>query len=222
MTFAEAAMIMMSGGGSAVIHSLIITKNGKYEAPEGVDGYSPVNVNVPDRYDEGYNDGYIDGEKDGYTDGFTEGVDSVVIKPLSVTENGTYNAADYGCNGFDPVNVNVPASETGYTLPSTISADEFMQFVGGNANVSDETTGAKLVWLPGSHGEKRLCVTNGMAYLTLLSMPTSDYLIELTIDRNTGKYTAKSNTGSRWKFQYNLLIGYGDPSHTNIATNTGG
>lgn len=104
MTFAEAAMIMMSGGGSAVIQSLSVTKNGKYEAPEGVDGYSPVNVNVPDRYD----DGYSDGEKAGYEAGFPAGADSVVIKPLPVTENGTYYAADYGCKGFDPVNVNVP------------------------------------------------------------------------------------------------------------------
>ena len=30
------------------------------------------------------------------------------IKPLSVTQNGPYNAADYGVDGFDPVLVNVP------------------------------------------------------------------------------------------------------------------
>ena len=47
MTFAEAAMIMMSGEGSKVIQSLTVTANGTYTAPEGVDGYSPVNVNVP-------------------------------------------------------------------------------------------------------------------------------------------------------------------------------
>lgn len=32
------------------------------------------------------------------------------IQPLSVTENGKYNAADYGCDGFQPVLVKVPAS----------------------------------------------------------------------------------------------------------------
>ena len=47
MTFAEAAMIMMSGEESKVIQSLTVTANGTYTAPEGVDGYSPVNVNVP-------------------------------------------------------------------------------------------------------------------------------------------------------------------------------
>lgn len=64
MTFSEAAMIMMSGGKSAVIEPLMATVNGKYEAPEGTDGYNPVNVSVPDRYDEGYQDGYADGYSD--------------------------------------------------------------------------------------------------------------------------------------------------------------
>lgn len=33
------------------------------------------------------------------------------IQPLSVTENGKYNAADYGCDGFEPVLVNVAVPE---------------------------------------------------------------------------------------------------------------
>lgn len=43
------------------ITSLTVTENGTYTAPAGIDGYSPVNVGVPDRYTEGYNDGYNDG-----------------------------------------------------------------------------------------------------------------------------------------------------------------
>ena len=46
MTFAEAAMIMMSGGG-ANIQPLTVTQNGRYDAPAGVDGFNPVVVNVP-------------------------------------------------------------------------------------------------------------------------------------------------------------------------------
>lgn len=102
--FYEAARMAQMCGGSKVIRPITITENGKYPAPAGVDGFNPVNVNVPDRYD----DGYSDGENAGYEAGFTAGADSVVINPLSVTENGTYHAADYGCKGFDPVNVNVP------------------------------------------------------------------------------------------------------------------
>ena len=57
-----------------------------------------MTVNVPDRYDEGYQQGYSDGEaavKD-------------KIQSKTITENGTYSAADDGLDGFDPVNVNVP------------------------------------------------------------------------------------------------------------------
>ena len=45
MTFSEAAMIMMSGG-SANIQPLTVTQNGKYNAPEGVNGFNPVEVKV--------------------------------------------------------------------------------------------------------------------------------------------------------------------------------
>lgn len=35
------------GGGEPVINPLSVTENGTYNAPSGVDGYSPVTVNVP-------------------------------------------------------------------------------------------------------------------------------------------------------------------------------
>lgn len=216
MTFAEAAMIMMSGGG-ANIQPLTVTQNGQYNAPEGVDGYNPVDVNVPDRYDEGYKDGSEDGYDKGYADG--EAAVKAKIQSKTITKNGTYYAADDGLDGFDPVNVNVPASETGYTLPSTISADEFMQFVGGNANVSDETTGIKLVWRYEDDGYKRLGYTNGIGYVWLATMPISDYLTVFTIDSSTGKWSAESIEGRSWRSTDPALIGFGDPSHTNVATN---
>ena len=42
-----AAITAISGGGEPVIEALSITANGTYTAPDGVDGYSPVTVNVP-------------------------------------------------------------------------------------------------------------------------------------------------------------------------------
>ena len=42
-----AAISAISGGGEPVIEALSITANGTYTAPDGVDGYSPVTVNVP-------------------------------------------------------------------------------------------------------------------------------------------------------------------------------
>lgn len=74
-----------SGGSAPVIESLQVTQNGTYAAPAGVNGYSPVVVNVP--------------VPDGY------------IKPsgtLQVTKNGEYDVKDYAS-----VNVNIPSSGGG-------------------------------------------------------------------------------------------------------------
>lgn len=219
MTFAEAAMIMMSGG-SANIQPLTATKNGKYEAPEGVDGFNPVNVNVPDRYDEGYKDGYDDGYKDGYGEGYTDGEAAVKAKIQSktITKNGTYYAADDGLDGFDPVNVNVNVSG-GFKLPEGVAADDFLETVFGEADVADETLGVWLEWTYNDDGTKTLSVTNGMARQVMLTMSCSNYLVLLEIDRSTGAFKAKSNTGTGWSFTWGLLIGFGDPSHTNVAKN---
>lgn len=69
-------------GGTAnpIIEPLAITENGTYTPPDGVDGYSPVSVNVP------IPDGYI-----------------VPSGTKTITENGTHDAKAYAS-----VNVNVP------------------------------------------------------------------------------------------------------------------
>ncbi len=47
MTYAEAALIMMSGGGKEpVLENLTVTGNGVYTPDEGVDGFDKVTVNV--------------------------------------------------------------------------------------------------------------------------------------------------------------------------------
>lgn len=73
------------GDAEPVIEALEVTENGTYTAPDGVDGYSPVTVNVP------IPDGYIvpSGAKD-------------------ITENGTHDVTAYAS-----VNVNVEASGGG-------------------------------------------------------------------------------------------------------------
>lgn len=102
MTFVEAAMIMMGGGGGDKldIQPLNVTVNGKYSAADhGCDGFDPVDVNVPDRYEEG----------------FSAGEKSVTdkIAKLTVTANGTYTKEE---GGYEPVEVNVPDRyDEGYT-----------------------------------------------------------------------------------------------------------
>jgi hypothetical protein len=44
---AIAKKINGGGGSEPVIEPLSVTDNGEYSAPSGVDGYSPVTVNVP-------------------------------------------------------------------------------------------------------------------------------------------------------------------------------
>ena len=77
--------IINGGSGSeAIIKSLSITENGVYTASSGVDGYSPITVNVPQNEPN--------------------------IQNLAISANGTYTApADV--DGYNPITVNVPQKE---------------------------------------------------------------------------------------------------------------
>lgn len=75
-----------SSGQEAVIQSLAIAANGTYTAPSGVDGYSPVVVNVPERVP--------------------------VVESIDITANGTYTPNE-GVDGYNSVVVNVPSSGSG-------------------------------------------------------------------------------------------------------------
>ena len=86
-----------------------ITSNGTYNAPDGVDGYNPVTVDVQPNLgtlNVTANGNYTPTETDGYSSV------SVNVQPslttLSVTENGTYTASDSGVDGYSSVTVNVP------------------------------------------------------------------------------------------------------------------
>ena len=78
----------------AVIESKSITENGTYTAPSGVDGYSPITVNVPQP--------------------------QPVIESKSITENGTYTAPS-GVDGYSPITVNVPQPQPVTPRPLKIS-----------------------------------------------------------------------------------------------------
>lgn len=73
--------IMNGSGSEAIIKSLAISANGTYNAPEGVDGYNPITVAVPERVP--------------------------VVESKEITKNGTYTPAE-GVDGFNSVVVNVP------------------------------------------------------------------------------------------------------------------
>lgn len=78
--------------------TLDVVENGDYDIfPDSgkVLSKATVNVEVPDKYDDGYSEGYDDG------------VASVKFQTKAITENGEYTP-DNGYSGFSKVNVNVP------------------------------------------------------------------------------------------------------------------
>ncbi|WP_288887787.1 Ig-like domain-containing protein [uncultured Eubacterium sp.] len=108
-----AGNISLLGGRTPVIEPKTITENGTYTAPEGVDGYNPIDVLVSPLLEDRYinaNGQY--GPTEGY-DGIrrlTVEVPVPSISPVTITENGTYT--NPSGNGYNPITVNVPASTT--------------------------------------------------------------------------------------------------------------
>ena len=78
MSFIAGYLLGLEEGGSANIQPLTVTKNGKYDAPEGVNGFNPVLVNVP-----------------------------AAVKSITITKNGTYTPPA-GYDGYNPVIVKNP------------------------------------------------------------------------------------------------------------------
>lgn len=80
------------GGGGGTIESLTVTQNGIYTASGGVDGYSPVTVNV-----------------------------SPNVDTKSVTQNGTYRASADELDGYSVVTVEVPDPPAPVLIEKTIT-----------------------------------------------------------------------------------------------------
>ena len=109
-----------SAGQEAVIQSLSIAANGTYTAPTGVDGYSPVVVNVPERVpvleDKNISSNGTFSASSGF-DGLGTVVVNVpervpVVESKEITANGTYTPPQ-GVDGFNNVVVNVASSGGG-------------------------------------------------------------------------------------------------------------
>ena len=120
------------------LESLTVTANGNYTPSEGVDGFSDVTVNVPERIpvteslSATENGTYEPTEGiDGY-DRVTVNVPPTIpdIEPLTVTANGVYTAEG---DGFNPVTVNVAAPKD----PNVIEGE----FIGTETGVLTIDTG---------------------------------------------------------------------------------
>lgn len=89
------------GDGKPTLAPLEVTENGTYEAPDGVDGYSPVTVNVP--------------------------TPEIVLQDKTITENGTYEA-DEGYDGLGSVTVNIEASSADIRYVTFMSYDGSVEY----------------------------------------------------------------------------------------------
>lgn len=199
----EALCSGTSNSKKPVLQSIAITQYGDYEikAPEGVDGYNPIHVNLKDRYDEGHQEGY----DEGYADG--EAAVKAKIQSKTITANGTYSAATDGLDGFDPVIVNVPdryeegyidGQENGeYIFPDGTEYPDIIEIVGGDV-VTDHTTGYGFKVVVKDSGDRRnmsMCVVDakGNVVETLTggqNMPLSwqAYVTHIEIKQEIGNW----------------------------------
>lgn len=132
----------VGGGGTTpanpIIEPLEIAANGTYTAPSGVDGYSPVTVNVP--IPEGYivPSGSIDITENGTYD-VTEKASAlvsipekeIVLQDKTIEANGTYSA-DAGYDGLGQVTVNVSGG-------TNTESEEVASLLGNTMTVLDNS-----------------------------------------------------------------------------------
>lgn len=90
----------IGGGSEPVIESLSITENGTYNAPSGVDGYNPIEVDV-----------------------------SPNLTSISITANGTYTPS-IPYDGYDSINVDVPPTLPSEYLESEFDTEHSNSTIG--------------------------------------------------------------------------------------------
>lgn len=159
---------MLYGGDKksiSVIKPLSVTKNGKYDAPKGVDGFNPAIVNVPDRYTEGYNAGYEQGYSNGkkiYENLYdretgtlppvTDDMGNVIENAIPITNDDELNdylkSTTFVSNG-DSVNVIGFGGDTEFTVyRSEEYSDRYKQYVVKmNVKIRNRITGKERIFV---------------------------------------------------------------------------
>lgn len=130
-----AGNISFAGGTPPVIQEKNITANGTYAAPSGVDGFSPVVVNVPSKIEGtliATENGTFTPEDTNHV--WNEAIIEVperipVIQEKNITANGIYTVPS-GVDGYSPINVSVPIPEPNLTQLEATSNGTYLPQLG--------------------------------------------------------------------------------------------
>ena len=213
--FAGYLLGLEEGGSPAVIQSLSVTQNGKYDAPAGVDGFNPVIVNVPDRYDEGFQAGYTEGDNDGREaqKKICDEEKAILIEEIDRQDKEIEELKD----------------KQGYTFPEGTSYEDIYQFVGDDT-VTDKTLGYYIQTTYTPSGDRERIITgvyntNGEIVATLwgINAPINKWKVinvnVLTDGNYTVSYTWGNGTDSDSGY-CRYLVGFGaSGNQINVQSN---
>ena len=216
MSFIAGYLLGLEEGGSpAIIQSLTVTQNGKYDAPAGVDGFNPVIVNVPDRYDEGFQAGYTEGDNDGREaqKKICDEEKAILIEEIDRQEK----------------EIEELKKKQGYTFPEGTSYEDIYQFVGDDT-VTDKTLGYYIQTTYTPSGDRERIITgvyntNGEIVATLwgINAPINKWKVinvnVLTDGNYTVSYTWGNGTDSDSGY-CRYLVGFGaSGNQINVQSN---
>ena len=216
MSFIAGYLLGLEEGGSpAIIQSLTVTQNGKYDAPAGVDGFNPVIVNVPDRYDEGFQAGYTEGDNDGREaqKKICDEEKAILIEEIDRQDKEIEELKD----------------KQGYTFPEGTSYEDIYQFVGDDT-VTDKTLGYYIQTTYTPSGDRERIITgvyntNGEIVATLwgINAPINKWKVinvnVLTDGNYTVSYTWGNGTDSDSGY-CRYLVGFGaSGNQINVQSN---
>ena len=205
------------GGSPAVIQPLSVTQNGPYEAPKGVDGFNPVIVNVPDRYDEGFQAGYTEGDNDGREaqKKICDEEKAILIEEIDRQEK----------------EIEELKKKQGYTFPEGTSYEDIYQFVGDDT-VTDKTLGYYIQTTYTPSGDREILLTavyntdgKRVADLWGINAPINQWKVVsvnvLTDGNFTVSYTFDSSGGGGSYSGYcSYLVGFGaSGNQINVQSN---
>lgn len=197
---AKALTYGVNGGKGANIQPLSVTQNGPYEAPKGVDGFNPVIVNVPDRYDEGFQAGYTEGDNDGREaqKKICDEEKAILIEEIDRQEK----------------EIEELKKKQGYTFPEGTSYEDIYQFVGDDT-VTDKTLGyyIQTTYTPSGDREQLstgVYNTNGEIVATLwgINAPINKWKVINVNVLTDGNYTVSYKYDNAWGGDTGSYSGY--------------